>query len=96
MLTMTNDKVLQIDVYNFVHVIDPNDCKFGGNDCCTEEKPCKEDEGDCDNDDECAGNLKCGEDNCIGDAFDHSDDCCIGKPNIYLETKIQFLTRLRY
>ena len=76
----------------FLHVADPKDCKFGGDDCCTEDKPCKEDEGDCDNDDECAGNLKCGSDNCIGDAFEHTDDCCIGKKtNIYLESKMQLL-----
>ena len=32
--------------------------------------------GDCDNDDECYGDLKCGTDNCIG-FNDSGADCCI-------------------
>ena len=34
------------------------------NDCCRPEYPCEENQGDCDNDYECQGNLKCGEFNC--------------------------------
>ena len=33
-------------------------------------------EGDCDSDSSCAGNLKCGTDNCVGEFFDATDDCC--------------------
>ena len=33
------------------------------NDCCRPEYPCEENQGDCDNDYECQGNLKCGEGN---------------------------------
>ena len=36
----------------------------------------QEGEGDCDTDDHCSGSLKCGTDNCIGDTFDATDDCC--------------------
>merc|ERR1719334_1432255 len=45
--------------------------------CCTRDNPCYAGEGDCDNDDECAGALVCGRDNCANDGgFDASDDCC--------------------
>ena len=44
--------------------------------CCTSANPCGLGQGDCDNDYECAGDLKCGTDNCIG--FGVSDaDCCM-------------------
>merc|ERR1712133_91072 len=32
--------------------------------CCTKKDPCYIDEGDCDNDKECAGDLVCGKNNC--------------------------------
>ena len=32
--------------------------------CCTKKDPCYVDEGDCDNDAECAGDLVCGKNNC--------------------------------
>jgi len=61
-----------------------DDCCFahsgpcdGGDSCCTSAKPCKEGEGDCDYDSHCAGDLKCGNNNCQGDTFDSTDDCCI-------------------
>ena len=42
---------------------------------------CNIGEGDCDFDNQCLGDLKCGEnnnfdDNCIGEGFDATDDCC--------------------
>ena len=43
---------------------------------CTIDNPCKENNGDCDNDDECEGTLKCGKNNCLGDGFLPDDDCC--------------------
>ena len=37
-------------------------------------------EGDCDRDNQCFGNLRCGENkrdnNCRGRGFDRTDDCC--------------------
>ena len=33
-------------------------------------------EGDCDNDANCEGRLKCGTNNCFGEGFDLTDDCC--------------------
>ena len=33
-------------------------------------------EGDCDSDTSCLGELKCGSDNCLGEEFDETDDCC--------------------
>jgi len=50
----------------------------GGDSCCTEEYPCGEDEGDCDSDSDCAGDLICGKDNCPrGTTFEDGDDCCV-------------------
>merc|ERR1712159_455656 len=46
-----------------------------GNGCCTKDTPCGLGEGDCDSDNECAGSLTCGNDNC---PWGDGDDCCIG------------------
>ena len=48
----------------------------GGNDCCTSSNQCGINEGDCDSDNECKVNLVCGRNNCVGDTFDSTDDCC--------------------
>ena len=49
-------------------------------DCCTPESPCHEGEGDCDNDDDCSGDLVCGQNNCpqgFPARFSrHAPDCC--------------------
>ena len=54
-------------------------CNFpsGGYGCCTSTNQCGIEEGDCDNDSECSGNLKCGYNNCnttLGFPSDY--DCC--------------------
>ena len=41
--------------------------------CCTPSSPCGQGKGDCDNDDDCAGDLVCGKDNCGRGAL----DCCV-------------------
>ena len=60
------------------------------NSCCTPDTPCGEGEGDCDDDNECLGNLKCGQDkaqhdnNCAAhfdSVWDSKADCCYD-PNI--------------
>ena len=43
--------------------------------CCTAENPCGVGEGDCDTDNQCAGGLVCGVDNC-GPEFPSNYDCC--------------------
>ena len=53
----------------------------GGDRCCGKEgnRLCGEGEGDCDHDDQCAGHLKCGKNNCAhtsGGYWDPNDDCC--------------------
>jgi len=48
----------------------------GGDNCCTRGRPCRVGEGDCDNHDQCVGNLRCGSNNCRGRGFDSTDDCC--------------------
>ena len=44
--------------------------------CCSGSSPCQENEGDCDIDSDCNGDLKCGKDNCPGSNFHAMADCC--------------------
>ena len=37
--------------------------------------PCRENEGDCDSDEDCFGDLLCGSNNCQSN-FPHDADCC--------------------
>jgi len=53
-------------------------CK-GGDSCCTD-GICGVNEGDCDSDSDCQEGLVCGKDNCVGDTFDSTDDCCKEDP----------------
>ena len=46
---------------------------YVGNDCCTKSNPCEKGDGDCDDNHDCAGNLKCGNGNCD---FKSTYDCC--------------------
>lgn len=50
-------------------------CTGQDNGCCTRGSPCSVGEGDCDLDKECAGTLRCGNNNC---AWGGDDDCCMG------------------
>ena len=43
--------------------------------CSQNGRLCQEMEGDCDNDNECAGSLKCGADNCES-TYPSNYDCC--------------------
>ena len=60
----------------------PGTCHPANNNqtCCTSSSPCGLREGDCDNDDECDGDLVCGDNNCA--AGDSNMDCCTSKCNI--------------
>merc|ERR1712141_450727 len=51
---------------------------LGGDTCCTPENPCNVAEGDCDSDADCKGEAQCHNclDNCKGESFDDTDDCC--------------------
>ena len=57
-----------ISVYYYVGCV-------GGDSCCVE-GACGENEGDCDADSDCQAGFICGSDNCNGDSFDDTDDCC--------------------
>ena len=51
------------------------------NNCCTEDMPCPEGDGDCDSDDQCVGELRCGQNNCAAEGhlkanFTEKSDCC--------------------
>jgi len=49
--------------------------------CCTPEKPCKSEmTGDCDNHDDCDGDMLCGSNNCGEDDTSGNMDCCFWKP----------------
>ena len=57
--------------------------------CCSSSNLCGADEGDCDNDSECAGSLICGTNNCpSGFLMGTKFDCCkrnpIGKFKLFL------------
>ena len=50
--------------------------------CCTENTPCLKEEGDCNDDRDCVGELVCGKRNC---AWNNNTDCCQqGRLFIYL------------
>ena len=50
-------------------------CNGKDDGCCTTTEPCQEGFGDCDSDDQCAGDLRCGRDNC--DRFElHKNGVC--------------------
>ena len=60
--------------------------------CCTPDKPCGLGGGDCDEDEDCKGDLICGlrqlnSNNCVnepdGIEWPDNDDCCIAKRNSY-------------
>ena len=54
----------------------------GGDSCCRPDNPCLENEGDCDENEDCLGELVCGsgtgnDNNCPAKAtFESTDDCC--------------------
>jgi len=56
-------------------------CNGTDNDCCTQDNPCEEGDGDCDGWWQCAGRLVCGNNNCGGPPFQPDDDCCTQPPN---------------
>ena len=49
--------------------------------CCTPSNPCSEWEGDCQDDEDCAGDLKCGKDKCLfGSNLSLRSKCCYSHP----------------
>lgn len=48
-------------------------CQGANDGCCTPATPCVVNDGDCDSNDECAGDLVCGNNNCAWGW----DDCCM-------------------
>ena len=82
----------QFAKYEFLHFISEEPrCNWSGTSvaetwgCCSSSKPCGSNEGDCDSDNDCSGNLKCGDNNCVGSQFHPAADCCIEEGN-QLET----------
>ena len=76
-------------------VTSPKNCSASNNDqsCCTSSSPCGLREGDCDHDDECAGDLVCGDNNCA--AGDSDMDCCTSKYNIKALPKTSFPSHVK-
>ena len=52
--------------------------------CCTTQNPCGKGEGDCDEDNQCLGDLVCGTDNCGSQFPVYGADCCKGNLNLFL------------
>merc|ERR1719150_3046153 len=52
----------------------------GGDSCCSSDNMCGDGEGDCDHDGDCLSGV-CGTDNCVGEGFDSTDDCCEPSPS---------------
>ena len=52
----------------------------GGDSCCSSDNQCADGEGDCDYDGDCLSGI-CGTDNCVGEGFDSTDDCCEPSPS---------------
>ena len=77
-----------------VDIIGGRHCKNGTyievEGCCTKHEPCEVNEGDCDSDEDCMGDLLCGQANCDADKFGYKSktDCCYEpKGNISLSFK---------
>ena len=53
-------------------------CQGGNADwsCCKSSNPCRENEGDCDTDSDCLGELVCGTNNCPSGFPASEYDCC--------------------
>ena len=62
------------DTYNFTAV----------SSCCTESKPCAEGEGECNEDSDCMGFLRCGEYRCDLEKFPYDAKCCYSKKCEYV------------
>ena len=54
-------------------------------DCCTTDAPCEVNEGDCDRDSECKGDLVCGDNNCDQAFTWRFADCCTERKYFILD-----------
>ena len=61
----------------------------GDHECCSRSSPCAENEGDCDSDDDCQGDLVCGQDNCPSNWGSSEADCC-KSINVNLKTTTDY------
>ena len=50
--------------------------------CCSSANPCNVNQGDCDTNEDCIGDLVCGISNCIGSEFPPNVDCCESQGNL--------------
>ena len=50
--------------------------------CCSSASPCNVNQGDCDTNEDCIGDLVCGISNCIGSEFPANVDCCESQGNL--------------
>ena len=79
--SLIDDGVCNAENFNQECDFDGFDCSPCDNttsnwDCCTDMMPCKEGDGDCDSDSQCATGLICGPNNC-GQSFPQGFDCCV-------------------
>jgi hypothetical protein len=83
--------------YSFILIADGIErCSGGTQDqvgsCCTATKPCEVNQGDCDDDEQCKGNLVCGENNCEPKFTWTDADCCVVKTGKLLFSLITSLS----
>ena len=77
-------KIIYTENTKFCRYLDTSAPNCVGEDsCCTSNRQCDVDQGDCDSDSECKQGLKCGSNNCktkSGLQWDAGDDCCYKPP----------------
>ena len=71
--------------------VQPTGCHNGNageSSCCSNSNQCLAGEGDCDDNNDCIGNLQCGQNNCDKELGFNSDSDCCYDPNGKLFLKV--------
>ena len=64
---------------------------------CSQDNPCKEDEGQCYSNKQCDGTLKCGKSNCLTElGYQKDQDCCFDYCGQWLDVKNGLITSPEY
>ena len=67
--------------FSLAVIIDTISCTGGSRSqiehCCDSKNPCDINQGDCDNDNHCRGDLVCGKNNCMSSFIWRFADCCM-------------------
>ena len=65
---------------------------------CSQETPCLDGEGNCNDDTQCVGNLLCGKDNCkrLGEFYPDKGNCCVATLYHIQRSSKDYLSRLGF